>query len=94
MTELLATGAGFALGTLFFGGLWWTVKRGVTSRQPALWFLPSLILRAGMVLWGFYLLADGRWQRLLFGLLGFLAARITCSWLTRPRRIRSANHAP
>ena len=37
--------AGALLGAFFFGGLWWTVQKGVTSEQPALWFLGSLLLR-------------------------------------------------
>lgn len=94
MTELLAAGAGFGLGALFFGALWWTVRRGMQSRWPALWFLPSLILRTALVLAGFYLVADGRWQRLLFCLLGFIAARLVCARLARPRPMRSADHAP
>ena len=34
--------AGALLGSVFFGGLWWTVRRGVLSTQPALWFFGSL----------------------------------------------------
>ena len=36
------------LGAFFFGGLWWTVQKGVTSETPALWFLGSLLLRTGV----------------------------------------------
>ena len=36
---------GGLLGTMFFGGLWWTVRTGVSSQRPALWFLGSLVLR-------------------------------------------------
>jgi F1F0 ATPase subunit 2 len=45
LTLLLAWVAGGVLGTIFFGGLWWTVRNGVSSKQPALWFLGSLLLR-------------------------------------------------
>jgi len=40
MTELLilALAAGLVLGAIFFGGLWWTVRKGVSSKYPALWF--------------------------------------------------------
>jgi F1F0 ATPase subunit 2 len=30
--------AGLLLGAIFFGGLWWTVRKGVSSKRPALWF--------------------------------------------------------
>ena len=32
----LALSAGVLLGAVFFGGLWWTVRKGVSSEQPAL----------------------------------------------------------
>ena len=40
--------AGALLGAFFFGGLWWTVQKGVASERPALWFLGSLLLRTGI----------------------------------------------
>ena len=39
--------AGLVLGAIFFGGLWWTVRKGLSSQQPALWFLGSMLLRMG-----------------------------------------------
>ena len=71
----LALFAGALLGVFFFGGLWWTVQKGVTSETPALWFLGSLLLRTILVLAGFYLAAQGHWSRLAVCLLGFLIAR-------------------
>jgi F1F0 ATPase subunit 2 len=72
----LAFLAGALLGVFFFGGLWWTVQKGVTSETPALWFLGSLLLRTGLILVGFYLAAQGHWSRLAACLLGFVIARI------------------
>ena len=72
----LAFVAGALLGAFFFGGLWWTVQKGVTSETPALWFLGSLLLRTGLILAGFYLAAQGHWSRLVACLLGFLIARV------------------
>jgi F1F0 ATPase subunit 2 len=71
----LALLAGVLLGAFFFGGLWWTVQKGVTSGRPALWFLGSLLLRTGTVLAGFYFISQGHWSRLLICLFGFLIAR-------------------
>ncbi len=51
--------AGVLLGAIFFGGLWWTVRRGVSSGQVALWFLGSMLLRTCIVLAGF-LFCPGR----------------------------------
>jgi F1F0 ATPase subunit 2 len=67
---------GIALGAFFFGGLWWTIHRGVTSETPALWFLGSLLLRTGAILAAFYVVSQGHWSRLVSCLLGFLLARM------------------
>jgi F1F0 ATPase subunit 2 len=79
MIELLplaaACAAGLLLGAGFFGGLWWTVRRGVSAERPALWFLGSVVLRMSIVLVGFYLVSSGDWKRLLACLLGFVIAR-------------------
>lgn len=76
MGLLLSGGAGLALGAVYFGGLWWTVRQGLSSPRPALWFLGSFVLRTGFVLGGIHLVADGRWQRLVACGLGFAAARL------------------
>ncbi|CAN5278519.1 ATP synthase subunit I [soil metagenome] len=88
LTLVLAAMAGLALGAFFFGGLWWTVNRGLTSPRPAVWFLGSFLVRMGVTLAGFYFVSDGHWQRLLLALIGFFTARVTVMWLTRP----SKNH--
>ena len=81
---ILAGMAGAGLGVIFFGGLWWTVRKGLGSAQPALWFFGSLLLRTGVVLAGFYFVGAGDWKRLLASLLGFIVARLILMKLTRP----------
>ena len=66
---------GILLGAVFFGGLWWTVQKVVSSKQSALWVFCSLLLRMSIVLAGFYFIAHGHWERLLICLLGFVMAR-------------------
>src|SRR5476649_546110 len=96
----LAVVAGLLLGALFFGGLWWTVRRGLSSKKPALWFLGSVLLRMSIALAGFYLVGRGHWERLMLCLLGFIVARFIVTWLTRPpiehlnSRTPEASHAP
>ena len=80
----LALAMGVLLGAIFYGGLWWTVRRGVSSKRVALWFFGSLLLRMGVALAGFYFVAGGHWERLLLCLLGFVIARIVVTRLTRP----------
>ena len=82
LTWALALLAGGGLGAIFFGGLWWTVQNGVSSKHPALWFFCSLFLRMSIALAGFYFIARGHWERLLLCLLGFVIARLLVMWLT------------
>ena len=96
---VLALATGVLLGTIFFGGLWWTVQKGVSSKRPALWFFGSLLLRTSIALVGFYFIARGHWERLLVCLLGFVMARLIVMRLTRAAEkptyfAQEASHAP
>lgn len=94
MTLTLALLAGMLLGAMFFGGLWWTVSKGLASPRPAQWFIGSLLLRLGIALSGFYFAAGGDWKRLLACLLGFILARAIVTRLTATRTVKEASHAP
>ncbi len=83
LTLLLAWMAGGVLGALFFGGLWWTVRRLVSAKQPALWVFGSLLLRTSVALAGFYVVSGRDLDRLLLCLLGFVMARLLVTRLTR-----------
>jgi F1F0 ATPase subunit 2 len=90
---------GVLLGAMFFGGLWWTVQRGVSSNRPVRWFFGSMLLRTSIALAGFYLVARGLWERLLVCLLGFLIARLVVTRFTRVREkptyvAEEVSHAP
>ena len=94
-----ALAGGILLGTIFFGVLWWTVQKGVSSKHPALLFSLSALLRTSITLAGFYLIARDHWERLLACLLGFLIARFVVSRLAAPAvdhrcsQAREAGHA-
>ena len=75
--------SGALLGLIFFGGLWWTVRRGLLSAVPALWFSASSLIRTAVALAGFYAVSHGEWQRLLACLLGFFLARIAVMCVSR-----------
>jgi F1F0 ATPase subunit 2 len=79
----LAFLSGVLLGAIFFGGLWWTVRRGLLSPIPALWFSASSLIRIGVALGGFYTVSQGEWRRLLACLLGFFLARIVVMQASR-----------
>jgi F1F0 ATPase subunit 2 len=95
----LALIAGIMFGAIFFGGLWWTVRKGVSSKHPAFWFFGSLLLRTCIVVLGFYFILGDSWQRLLAGLLGFIVARLIVMRLTREveqtsQLAQESGHAP
>ena len=81
---ILALLAGFLLGAVFFGGLWWTVQKGLSSKRPALWFLGSLLVRTGTTIAGFYFVSGGYWERLLICMFGFFVMRQIIVRFTRP----------
>jgi len=96
---VLACASGAVLGAVFFGGLWWTVRTGVSSRHPARLFLGSLLARMGIALAGFYVVSRGHWERLLLCLVGFIIARFVVMRLTRTSDghaapAQGAHHAP
>jgi len=96
----LALSAGALLGAVFFGGLWWTVRKGVSSEQPVFWFFGSLLLRMSIALVGFYFVSGSHWERLLLCLVGFVIARLVVTRLTRSsedsqsRSVQEAGYAP
>ena len=80
--------AGLALGTLFFGGLWFTVKKAVSAKIPAIWFFGSFFLRVSITLIGFYYISRNNWQWLLICVLGFVVARFMVVRLTKSSEIQ------
>ena len=104
MTEsiglVFALMAGLLFGAMFFGGLWWTVREGLSSKRGALWFLSSLLLRMSVTLGGFYVVSGHHWERFLLCLIGFTMARMIVRRLTRHSEdnpsspLQEARHAP
>jgi len=91
--------AGIVLGVCFFGGLWWTVNKGLSSKRTAFWFFGSMLVRMLIVVLGFYFILGDDWKRLLAGLLGFLFARMVVMRFVRVtaqsrKTAQEAGHAP
>ena len=92
-----ALALGLVLGAVFFGGLWWTVRRGLTSSTPGLWFGLSALGRMAAVFASFYFLArGGGWSQVLACLLGLLIARAAVTRIVRRTAVsqghRNATH--
>ena len=72
---LFCVAAGAALGAAYFTGLWVTVRRLAGMRHPLLSLYGSFLARMALLLAGFALLLNGRWESLAAALPGFLLAR-------------------
>ena len=80
---VLAFAGGLVLGTLFFGGLWLTMKKIITSKMSGLLFSGSFLIRAGITMIGFYYISMGHWQRLLICVFGYVVARFLVMRITK-----------
>ena len=86
LTLMSALVAGTGLGLFYFSGLWLTVRQLPTARRPLLLSMCSFLGRLGVVLFGFYLVMDNHWERLLVCLLGFLGVRVILVSVWGPER--------
>ncbi len=86
--------AGLLLGAFFFGGLWWTVRRGLVRPNPALWFAASLLLRTAVLAAIMYWMARQDWRLLLAGGAGVLLARPVVQRLAGLHDRRSSEMRP
>ena len=86
---------GLGLGVIFFYGLWRTVDKIITSNSSALWLFGSMITRIGFTMVGFYiitfLLSEGKLERLILCLFGFLIARYLMTKIVKVKRVE-VNH--
>lgn len=74
---------GIVLGLFFFGGLWFTIKKAVLAKTPAVWFFTSFFLRVGVVMIGFYYIIQGGWELIISSLIGFIVARFLVTKFTK-----------
>jgi F1F0 ATPase subunit 2 len=66
---------GMALGALYFAGLWHTVNRLPDAGEPLRLLLLSFLIRASVAVAGLGLAMDGRPDRLIAALVGFIVMR-------------------
>jgi|AMWB02.1.fsa_nt_gi F1F0 ATPase subunit 2 len=74
---------GFFVGLFFFGGLAWTIARGLRARCPALIFGLSYFIRLGVVIGSFVLVSSGQAERVFSCVLGLVIARFLAVRLVR-----------
>ncbi|MBN2244473.1 MAG: ATP synthase subunit I [Candidatus Aminicenantes bacterium] len=67
---------GVALGFIYFGGLWLTVRKFLFYRRSFLLVLLSFLVRNGLLLFALYLIGrGGEWDNIIFALIGIIGAR-------------------
>jgi F1F0 ATPase subunit 2 len=88
---LRALSVGVLIGGIFYSGLWWTVRHGLTKKHIGIWVLGSFVLRTCIAVSGFYLAARDNWHALLACFIGFLLARVGVTRFTRIPIDRPAN---
>lgn len=76
---------GVMLGIFYFGSLWITVRQLPTTAYPIRLFIGSFIGRMVVTLFGFYLVMDGQWQRVLICVGGFIISRILLIQFLQPQ---------
>lgn len=72
----LSLAFGAALGFFYFYGLWLTLRRLSSSKQPALLSLGSFLGRSAICILGFYLILGSGLEALISGLVGFILAKV------------------
>jgi F1F0 ATPase subunit 2 len=79
---VFALAAGMAIGLIYFLILWLTLKRLPSSPAPGRLLIFSYLARLCLALAGFYLVMDGRWERVASALAGFVVIRsVLTRWL-------------
>ena len=66
---------GIALGFVFFEGLLWTIKKGVTARSPAVWFSISFLIRIGLLSFGMYFVSTYGFWAIVACFIGLMLMR-------------------
>ncbi len=74
---------GLVMGAMFLGGLWLTVRLGVTSRFAPLWFLLSLLVRLVIARAASIWVGRDEPVRLVAAPVGFIVARSVVLRVTR-----------
>ncbi|HEY6927136.1 MAG TPA: ATP synthase subunit I [Steroidobacteraceae bacterium] len=78
-----ALAIGMLLGLFVFAGLWWTLRRGLASTNPAIWLGAGALVRLVVVLATFYYMALMGLPSVGLCLLGLLIARSAVTRMVR-----------
>lgn len=80
--------AGALLGCLYFGGLWWSVRRIKNIEHKKMFLFFSWLFRSVVLCGGLFLLARHDPQMLLGGAAGLLAARFLIVRIVKQKTVK------
>ncbi len=87
---VLAYAAGAAIGGIYFGGLWLTVKRMPFAAKPAFLFIASFLLRTASLAASLIVIALlGEWYHVLLALGGIMTVKILLTRKTRNGELKT-----
>ena len=72
---IVSGGAGAIASCVYFGGLWFTVKRLSRSSHPLTLYVASFLIRAALLMCGVFAMLQMGWQQGLAAFVGFLMVR-------------------
>ena len=81
---------GLVLGACYFGGLWWTVRRLPTARQPWMLYASSVVMRMALLLCCLAFIMQFGVVPLFVCLGGLLVMRTALTHQLRPVTARAA----
>jgi F1F0 ATPase subunit 2 len=81
---------GIILGIVFFGGLYFTVRKLTEINNPSVLFVFSFIVRMAVLLWGLFYVSKGGYKGVLFTLLGILVIRYIMIFIINNPRQKTA----
>ncbi|HUW58204.1 MAG TPA: ATP synthase subunit I [Planctomycetota bacterium] len=74
--SVLAVVVGVGLGLFYFGGLWWTVRRVMTSSRPNVLILVSFFGRAALTLAVLFLILQMHWALAVGSVAAMILTRV------------------
>lgn len=81
---LFMLGVGAGLGMFYFYGLWLTIEWISRSKISVLMVLASFAIRIVLVVAAILVLSQGRWERIVACLVGFMLIRLVVLARARP----------
>lgn len=86
LSLLVSLGAGFLIGLVYFGGLWWTARRVSRTKAPGPLLVGSFVVRMAFLLAALYAVTRGEPVDVAAAIVGvWLSRRAAVAYFGRER---------